>query len=69
MNDDILYDEYVEEIHQIRARLYEESKSLTCEQRREKTHAASAWVRQRIAELRVSNAKKKNAAAHEMVVR
>ena len=45
-------DEIVDEVRQIRRSLCEEAKELTHEQRREKAHAASDWVRQQIAERR-----------------
>lgn len=47
-------DEIVEEIHQIRARLYEETKDLTNEERIATTRAASQEVRERIAQIRAS---------------
>ena len=48
-------DEIVEEIRRIRKSLYEESKEMTYEQRREKAHAASNWIQQRIAECRAKS--------------
>ena len=48
-------DEIVNEIRQIRRSLCEEAKELTHEQRREKTHTASDWVQQQIAERRAQS--------------
>ena len=45
-------DEIVDEIHQIRACLYQETKDMTFEERKAKAHAASEWVQQQIAECR-----------------
>ncbi len=49
-------DEIVEEVHQIRERLYEEMKSLTPEERIAKTRTTSQDVRRRIAQIRASKA-------------
>lgn len=46
-------DQIVDEVHHIRERLYEETKNMTTEERREKTRAASQWVREQIAQRRV----------------
>lgn len=45
-------DEIVEEIHQIRERLYEETKEMSLEERQRRTRAASRWVQERIVEQR-----------------
>lgn len=46
-------DEIVNEVRHIRERLYEETKNMTTEERREKTRAASQWIREQIAQRRV----------------
>ena len=45
-------DEIMEEIRQIRERLYEEELNMTTEERIAKTRAASDWVMQQVAEFR-----------------
>ncbi len=62
-------DEIVEEIHQIRERLYEETKEMTPEERRAKSHAASCWVQQQIAERRARKAAEKQAGQQKLVGR
>lgn len=60
-------DEIVEEIHQIRARLYEETKDLTDEERIATTRAASLEVRKRIAKIRASK-KSANTADQQKII-
>ena len=45
-------DEIMDEIRQIRERLYEEEMNMTTEERIAKTRAASDWVMQQVAEFR-----------------
>ncbi len=45
-------DEIVEEVRRIREQLVEETKTLTVEERRERSHSASGWFQRQIAKYR-----------------
>ena len=60
-------DEIIEEVHRIRECLYEETKMLTPDERRQKAHAASSWVQERIAEYRTRKNSEQSSERHSTI--
>ena len=60
-------DGYIEELHKIRVRSYEETKNMTSAELIEYFHSSHQWFEQQVAESRVRKANENQIVARELV--